>query len=319
MPIGPKRAKPRSAVNILYARVIESIEFALLKPDEPWLSLFETLKKHETRWVMVDGCRNFIRKALGPGAMREIAPEMLGDTHILNGDFDDAVKAHQQMIQKFPQRMSLRIALGHSYMVRGAVREYNAAMGDEAAKKFLPWLPSYKPKDDYLKAFEAYKTALTQDPTNGPLTRYIGRAYCALGNYDKALTIGENPSRGVASQKDFAKIQDEAIKVSAKQSSYWQAIAQLALEWGMVADVEKRQIAEICDQGHCFGVPLEEIVRRENRSVPFIIDWCMTAFSRFDVGTEGIYRRGGNSQMVGMLRELFDDSKLRSQLLSFRN
>ena len=59
-------------------------------------------------------------------------------------------------------------------------------------------------------------------------------------------------------------------------------------------------------KGHTFGVPIEEVISRENAILPLIIAQCVIAVDRFGLQTEGIYRVSGSVSNLAKLKHLFD-------------
>jgi Rho GTPase-activating protein RGD1 len=55
-----------------------------------------------------------------------------------------------------------------------------------------------------------------------------------------------------------------------------------------------------------FGVPLEEVISRENGTLPHIVMQCVIAIDQFGLTTEGIYRISGGAKTVAKLKHLFE-------------
>lgn len=59
-------------------------------------------------------------------------------------------------------------------------------------------------------------------------------------------------------------------------------------------------------QGHTFGFPIDEVISRENASLPLIVAQCIIAVDQFGLATEGIYRVSGSVSTLAKLKQLFD-------------
>lgn len=59
-------------------------------------------------------------------------------------------------------------------------------------------------------------------------------------------------------------------------------------------------------QGHTFGVPIDEVISRENATLPLIVAQCVIAVDQFGLTTEGIYRVSGSVSTLAKLKQLFD-------------
>jgi hypothetical protein len=59
-------------------------------------------------------------------------------------------------------------------------------------------------------------------------------------------------------------------------------------------------------RGHTFGIALEEVISRENATLPLIVAQCVLAINEFGINTEGIYRVSGSATTVARLKHLFD-------------
>jgi hypothetical protein len=59
-------------------------------------------------------------------------------------------------------------------------------------------------------------------------------------------------------------------------------------------------------QGHTFGFPLDEVISRENATLPLIVAQCIIAVDQFGLATEGIYRVSGSVSTLAKLKQLFD-------------
>lgn len=59
-------------------------------------------------------------------------------------------------------------------------------------------------------------------------------------------------------------------------------------------------------KGHTFGVSLDEVISRENATLPLIVAQCVIAVDQFGINTEGIYRVSGSVSTLAKLKELFD-------------
>jgi Rho GTPase-activating protein RGD1 len=59
-------------------------------------------------------------------------------------------------------------------------------------------------------------------------------------------------------------------------------------------------------RGHTFGIPLDEVISRENATLPLIVTQCVLAVNEFGINTEGIYRVSGSATTVAKLKHLFD-------------
>jgi hypothetical protein len=59
-------------------------------------------------------------------------------------------------------------------------------------------------------------------------------------------------------------------------------------------------------QGHTFGVPIDEVISRENSTLPLIVAQCVIAVDEFGSRTEGIYRVSGGATTLAKLKRLFD-------------
>jgi hypothetical protein len=62
----------------------------------------------------------------------------------------------------------------------------------------------------------------------------------------------------------------------------------------------------VTPKGHTFGVPIDEVISRENATLPLIIAQCIIAVDQFGLQTEGIYRVSGSVTTLGKLKHLFD-------------
>ena len=62
----------------------------------------------------------------------------------------------------------------------------------------------------------------------------------------------------------------------------------------------------VTPKGHTFGVPIDEVISRENATLPLIIAQCIIAVDQFGLQTEGIYRVSGSVSTLGKLKHLFD-------------
>jgi Rho GTPase-activating protein RGD1 len=55
-----------------------------------------------------------------------------------------------------------------------------------------------------------------------------------------------------------------------------------------------------------FGIPLEEVISRENSTLPYIVAQCVIAIDQFGLQTEGIYRISGGATTISKLKYLFE-------------
>ena len=58
-----------------------------------------------------------------------------------------------------------------------------------------------------------------------------------------------------------------------------------------------------------FGVPLDELFRRDGSPVPMVVYQCIQAVDLFGLETEGIYRVPGTSSHIQTMKALFDNGK----------
>lgn len=59
-------------------------------------------------------------------------------------------------------------------------------------------------------------------------------------------------------------------------------------------------------EGCTFGLPLDDVLARENATLPLIISQCVVAIDEFGLKTEGIYRVSGSATTIAKLKHLFD-------------
>jgi Rho GTPase-activating protein RGD1 len=59
-------------------------------------------------------------------------------------------------------------------------------------------------------------------------------------------------------------------------------------------------------RGLTFGVPIEDVVARENATLPLIVAQCVVAVDQFGLRIEGIYRVSGSATNTTKLKHLFD-------------
>jgi hypothetical protein len=59
-------------------------------------------------------------------------------------------------------------------------------------------------------------------------------------------------------------------------------------------------------KGHTFGVPIEEVLSRENATLPLIVAQCVIAVDQYGLQTEYIYRASGSVITLANLKHLFD-------------
>lgn len=55
-----------------------------------------------------------------------------------------------------------------------------------------------------------------------------------------------------------------------------------------------------------FGVPLDELFRRDGAAVPTVVYQCVQAVDLYGLQTEGVYRISGSAQHIMELQALFD-------------
>jgi Rho GTPase-activating protein RGD1 len=59
-------------------------------------------------------------------------------------------------------------------------------------------------------------------------------------------------------------------------------------------------------KGHTFGASLDEVLSRENSTLPLIVAQCVIAVDQFGMTSEGIYRVSGTTSNLAKLKQLFD-------------
>ena len=59
-------------------------------------------------------------------------------------------------------------------------------------------------------------------------------------------------------------------------------------------------------RGATFGVPIEDLLLRENATLPFIVSQCVMAVDQYGLRTEGIYRVNGSATNIAKLKRMFD-------------
>jgi Rho GTPase-activating protein RGD1 len=59
-------------------------------------------------------------------------------------------------------------------------------------------------------------------------------------------------------------------------------------------------------KGHTFGASLDEVLSRENATLPLIVAQCVIAVDQFGITSEGIYRVSGTTSNLAKLKHLFD-------------
>ena len=58
-----------------------------------------------------------------------------------------------------------------------------------------------------------------------------------------------------------------------------------------------------------FGVPLDDLLKRDGSAVPLVVYQCIQAVDLFGLEVEGIYRLSGSSTSVNKLKNVFDNGK----------
>jgi hypothetical protein len=56
-----------------------------------------------------------------------------------------------------------------------------------------------------------------------------------------------------------------------------------------------------------FGVPLDELIERDDVSIPIVVYQCVVGIDKFGLAEEGIYRLSGNKMVIDRLKAIFDN------------
>lgn len=65
-----------------------------------------------------------------------------------------------------------------------------------------------------------------------------------------------------------------------------------------------------------FGVSLDDIFRRDDTPIPYVVSQCTMAVEMFGLDVEGIYRLSGNASHVTQLKAVFDSGEFCCSLLT---
>lgn len=59
-----------------------------------------------------------------------------------------------------------------------------------------------------------------------------------------------------------------------------------------------------------FGVPLDELLERDDVSIPIVVYQCVVGIDKFGLAEEGIYRLSGNKMVIDRLKAIFDNDPM---------
>jgi tetratricopeptide (TPR) repeat protein len=298
----------------IYSRTLNSIERAILKPSNQGRSLLKRFYEPVHPSLLTRESSNHLITKIEDEMLsdrlsrphHELKAEAIGDVYVLTGDYTKAIKKFHSATEHYADGF-LQLELGNAYMARGAVREYEVAMG----KKHVWGLFHEDFKGDYEKAINTYKAAVEGVHVTRVPHAYQARAYMALRKYEKAF-------------QEYHEVLDHASSLT-----LWKELGDMqdfAID-GSVPSEEKGNESAVNGSGY-FRVPLEEVIRRERElessshvdSIPRIVRQCLNAITPHTAMSTAsvLYRKTGGVESIAKLRYQYDTgtSPLTQQLTS---
>jgi tetratricopeptide (TPR) repeat protein len=152
----------------IYSRALNSIELAILKPNNQGRFLLRRFYEptHPSRLTR-ESSNHLITKiedeTLSDRLSRphhELKAEAIGDVYVLTGDYSKAIRKFHLATEHYADGF-LQLELRNAYMVRGAVREHELALGKRL--EVFGLFDGFFHEDfngDYGRAIAAYKAAV---------------------------------------------------------------------------------------------------------------------------------------------------------------
>jgi tetratricopeptide (TPR) repeat protein len=288
----------------IYSRALNSIERAILKPNNQGRSLLRRFYEPIHSSLLTRESSNHLITKIEDETLsdrlsrphHELKAEAIGDVYVLQGDYTKAIRKFHSATEHYADGF-LQLELGNAYMVRGAVREYEIALGKKHVWGFFhDGLFHDDFSGDYTKAIAAYKAAMEGVHVTRVPHAYQARAYMALRKYEMAF-------------REYHEVLDHASSLA-----LWKELGDMqdfAIYEGIPGEV--KGLGSVVSESLYFCAPLDEILRREKESghvdsIPRIVRQCLNAVVPMTAISTGsvLYRKTGGVQVIAKLRHQYD-------------
>ncbi|UCH12442.1 MAG: tetratricopeptide repeat protein [Candidatus Omnitrophota bacterium] len=129
------------------------------------------------------------------GIRKEELRKLLGETYIMEGDYDKAIDQYMEILKKDPSNLEVRVLLADvlswQKKYEESIKEYNKVLESEPGniEVKIKLARVYLWNRDYKKSQEIYKDIIKEDPHNMEAKELIADSYAYSKEFDKAIAL----------------------------------------------------------------------------------------------------------------------------------